>query len=367
MGLERFRTLPPRRMIRWIHLAPLLACLLLCYTAQAIQCADDNYRKTAQGWFFERRSVEGADLATFQVITGPDPYLGLIPCVHDSGFAADKLHVYWHGSAISGADPETFSYLQFDYSRDAAHAYYRATVLSGADARTFTYIDRAYFKDAAHVYLRGATIEDADPAAFSILSSSCFGEDSLARDTRHVFFGATVVSEANPKDVVDSGDQYWISNRTVFFKEKALSLADAASFHIAPKGEEAFWAEDKAHYFVRSHTLEKAQCRQVGPTILACRSDVWGLGYRYSKLDSGSLHYLGGFPPKYCLYEGLLTYQDKHGVYFIDGNRMVERFLHSRQYPSIEHLDKANANRLCHLGGTTDVWPDGWFDRPLPE
>jgi hypothetical protein len=368
MGLECFRTLFSRNRIRRLSSLLPLPCLLLCSTLHAAQCADANYRKTDKGWVFGGKKVEDADVATFRILSGPDPYLGSIPCVHDSGYAADRFHVYWQGAVIPGADPKTFSYLQFGYSRDANHAYYRVAILSDADVRTFKPIAPPYFKDAAHVYLGGATIKDADPATFSLVSSSWFGGgDALARDARHVFFGATLVPEANPKDVVVSGNQYWVSNQVVFFKERPLSQADAASFHIASKGQEAFWAEDKAHYFVRSHTLDKTECREVGPAIVACKSYVWALGYKYSKLDPGSLHYLGGFPPKHCLYEGLLTYQDKHAIYFIDGNRMVERFLHSQKYPRIERLDKLNADRLCHLGGTADVLPDGWFDKQLPE
>jgi hypothetical protein len=345
-----------------------VVCLLLCSTAHAVQCADENYRKTDKGWNFGSKKIEGADFTTFRVLTGPDPYLEAIPCVHDSGYAVDRFHAYWHGDVISGADPKTFSYLQFDYSRDATHVYYRMATVSGADPRTFTYIYQRYFKDSARVYLRGAAIRDADPATFSLLSKeSWFLENRLARDARHVFFGATAVSEASPTDAVDLGGPYWTSNRTIFREEKPLKQADASSFHVASKGEDAFWAEDKDHYFLSSQTLDKAECRKVGPDILACRTYVWVLGYRYSQFDSASLHYLGAFPPKHCVYEGTPTYQDKRGVYFIDNDRLIERFLHSRQYPSIEHLDKASADRLCRLGGTANVWADGWFDRTLPE
>ncbi len=297
MGFERFDTVLARKVMRWMSLVLPVVCLLLCSTAQAAQCADENHRKSDKGWFFEGKKVEGADLATFHVLTGLDPYLESIPCVHDSGYAVDGFHAYWHGVVISGADPKTFSYLQFDYSRDVSHVYFRVAIVSGADPRTFTYIDQRYFKDSTHVYLRGTAIKDANPTTFSLLSNSWYPEDRLARDARHVFFGATVVYEANPKDVVDLGGPYWISNQAIFCKERPLKQANAASFHVAPKDVDAFLAEDKTHYFWDAQTLDKAECRKVGPAMLACEIYVWVLGYRYSQFDSASLHYLGEFRP----------------------------------------------------------------------
>jgi len=337
--------------------------LLLCTIVQAAQCTDDNYRKTDDGWTFNRKRVANADVATFRVLTGPDPYVGSIPCVHDSGYAVDALHAYWHGEIISGANPKTFSYLQFDYSHDATHVYYRTVKVNGADPRTFASLDWQYFKDSAHVYLRGVPIREADPATFSLLSRNWYPEDKLARDRSHVFFGANVVYEADPKDTVDLSGPYWVSNQTVFCEGRPLGHAEAASFRIAPKDEEAFEAEDKAHYFLRNKTLDKGECRKVGPAILACKSYVWVLGCRYSHLDSASMHYLGSFPSQHCGHEGTPLYQDRRGVYFIDSNRVLERILHTRQYPRIEHLDKTRADRICQLSGTAEVWPDGWFDR----
>ena len=366
MGSERFREVLARKIVlETLALATLL--FMFCTIARAANCSDDNYRKTGGGWSFERKPVEGADLATFRVLTGPDPYLGFIPCVHDSGYAVDAFHVYWHGNIISGADPKTFSYLQFDYSRDTAHAYYRVAIVSGADPRTFTRIDDQYFKDSARVYLRGAAIKDADPATFALLSKGWYPVDRLVRDAGHVFFGSTVVHEASPEDAADLNGPYWASNRTVFCEARPLAQADAASFRIASKDEEAFWAEDRTHYFLRNQTLDKGECRKVGPAIVACKSHVWVLSYRYSHLDPASIHYLGTCPSKLRGYEGTPIYQDKRGVYFIDSNRTLERILHSRQYPRIEHIDSANADRLCHLSGTADLWPDGWFDPTPPE
>lgn len=362
MDSARFRKVIARKM----EVAALACAMLLslfCTVAQAAQCTDDNYRKMDGRWRFNRKPIADADVATFRVMAGPDPYLGSIPCVHDSGYAVDGSHVYWHGQIISGADPRTFSYLQFDYSRDATHVYYRTVTVSSADPRTFTSIDWQYFKDSAHVYLRGMPIRNADPATFSLLSRNWYPEDKLARDTGHVFFGANVVYGADPKDAVDLSGPYWVSNKTIFCEGKPLKQADAMSFRIASKDEEAFEAEDGAHYYLRNQILDKRECRKAGPAILVCESNVWVLGYRYSHLDPASLHYLGNFPSQHCGHEGTPLYQDRRGIYFIDPNKTLERILHTRQYPTIEHLDKAKADRICQLSGTAEVWPDGWFDR----
>ncbi|HEX8713117.1 MAG TPA: DKNYY domain-containing protein [Terracidiphilus sp.] len=364
MGLKR--RLLGCKPARPMYSVPLFMCALLAYgIVQAQQCADDNYHKTDKGWSFDRKPVEGADVHTFRVLAGSDPCIGSIPCVHDSGYAVDRFHAYWHGELISGADPRTLSYLQFNYSRDATHVYYRTLMVSGADPRTFASVDWQYFKDSAHVYLRGAPIKEADPATFSLLSRNWYPEDKLARDASHVFFGADVVSGADIKDAVYLSGPYWVSHQTIFCEGNRLEQADAASFRIASKDEEAFWAEDKAHYFLRNQILDKEECRKVGPAILACKSYVWVLGYRFSHLDPASLHYLGSFPSQHCGHEGTPLYQDRRGIYYIDSNKILERILHTRQYPRIEHLDKARADRICQHSGSADVWPDGWFDRSM--
>jgi hypothetical protein len=347
---------------------PFVCALLACGLVQA-QCADDNYRKTDNGWSFERKQVEGADIQTFRLLTGPDPYRGYVPCVHDSGYAVDRFHAYWHGSVIPDAVPNTFSYLQFDYSRDAAHVYYRTGIVSGADPRTFMYIDGQYFKDSAHVYLRGTVIREADPATFFLLSKSWNLQDRLARDASHVFFGERVVHEANSKDVQDLGGPYWRSNRTIFFKAEPFPRADAASFRVASEGERAFWAEDESHYFLSSkQALNKSECRTVGQDILACGIYVWIFGRRFSHFDSASLHYLGVFPPKHCAYEGFPTYQDKRGVYIIDqADEQVDRFSHSGQISRLEQLDTTSADLLCRLGAWRDVRPDRTSPQTSPK
>lgn len=315
------------------------------------------------GWSFGRKKVEGNDIATFHVLTGPDPYLGYIPCVHDSGYAVDRFHAYWRGNPIPGADPRTFTYLQWDYSRDRSHVYYQTSALIGADVRTFRYIGQQYFQDGVHVYLRGAVVNGADPKTFVLLNKPVFPGWTLARDTSHVFFGATAIAGASPKDARYLGGPYWTSNHMIFWKDEPLRQADSASFRLASKGERAFWAEDKGYYYWDGKAFDKKECRTIGPEILPCRNGVWFQGWKYSRLDSTSMRYLGGFPPKLCAYKGTPTYQDRHGVYLIYGDQSVERFLRTHHYPRIEHLDTANASRLCHLGGTADVWPDGWFDK----
>jgi hypothetical protein len=351
MGLERFHALVARKVIRWMGSVLPVVFLLLCCTALA-NCPRAEYYKTDKGWFYALTKIEDADPATFHVLTGPDPYVEMIPCVHDSGYAVDRSHAYWDGNIIPGADPRTFSYLHFGYSRDANHVYYRAAILRGADIRTFSQIDHLYFKDATHVYLNGAAIPDADPTTFSLLGTTWWWwGGALARDARHVFFGAAPVPEASPKDTVDLSDSYWMSNQTIFFENKPLKQADVASFHVAPKDERAFWAEDKDHYFWDMQTLDKAECKKVGTVILACRNYVLASGSRVYGLDSRSLHYLGAFPRiRGCeIFEATEIYQDSHGIHILTSDGL-ERFAGSRQLPKVDSLDKALAKRLCVSG-----------------
>jgi hypothetical protein len=133
-----------------------------------------SYNQDKDGWHYGNyqsglraqydKKVEGAEPDSFHVLPGSDDIV-YNPCARDSGYAADKSHVY------KGAD-----------------------IMPGADPRTFTFLPHGYARDAAHVYLAGAQIKDADSATFRVAGNdeSAFS----AEDVKHYFQGITFLFPA---------------------------------------------------------------------------------------------------------------------------------------------------------------------------
>jgi DKNYY family len=336
-------------MNKWIFSILIAACLLFSGVGHAM-CGGGVaiYHKGSDGWYYDRQKVLGADSESFHVLPGPGSDLLYNPCMRDSGYAADRLHVYRRSNALPDADPASFSYLADGYSQDATHVYYLEAILKGADVKTFRQIASGFFfKDSTHVYLNGVSVKNAGPATLLPLRSDSFPGAGLARDSAHVFWDASAVANANPKDARSLGRQYWTSNRTIFLADKQLTQVDFATFSVAGDDERAYSAEDTGHYFLGSRALNKSECRKVGLVVLACKNFIFASSRKYSQIDAASLHSLGMFPRMCQVIEGSLIYQDDHGIYEFYGDGTIMKFLSFQPDRRFESLDKTLEDRLC--------------------
>jgi DKNYY family len=341
---------------RWLIATALLVLPAVSYA----MCGDGLffYAKGDNGWYYHGSKIEGADPGSFRVLAGVGSDAFSNPCARDSGYAVDNAHVYRGAKTLPEADPATFVVLSGGYSRDATHVYFQDTVLRGADAKTFTGITAGYFKDAANVYLNGATVADADPGTFRSADNSAYPGTGLARDRAHVFFGASVVAEADPRDVKALGRQYWRSHERIFFADTLLANVEAATFRIAGADELAFSAQDRHHYFLGQHAVNKTDCHAEGEIVLACASNVLAGGHQYGSLDAASIHYLGRFQRRCDVIENSMIYQDDNGLYEVFGDGTIMKFLGVSANQRFEGLDKSLEDRLCDHPVTQSVRAD---------
>lgn len=92
-------------------------------------------------------------------------------------YAKDKKHVYRLGSIIEGANPLTFKTLTEYYSRDDKNIYLMNFKIPQADVRSFKILNKRFTaKDNHHVYYKGTIIRGADPDTFIALNDS-FSKD----------------------------------------------------------------------------------------------------------------------------------------------------------------------------------------------
>lgn len=92
-------------------------------------------------------------------------------------YSKDKKHVYRLGSIIEGANPLTFKTLTEYYSRDDKNIYLMNFKIPQADAENFKILNKRFTtKDNHHVYYKGTIIRGADPDTFIALNDS-FSKD----------------------------------------------------------------------------------------------------------------------------------------------------------------------------------------------
>lgn len=176
----------------------------------------------------------------YTLISGADPqtftYVGICEYVEKSNstYFKDKNSVFaGRFTPKSEIDVQTFEYLglvdpfgfdaSFAFAKDKNRVYRSCgEILEGADPRTFSHIRDQYYQDSAHVWFQSSVIKDVDRGTFVILG------EGYSKDARTVYYKASPVLGADPKTfVVDlesggSGDSYAKDANYIFVGDKIL-------------------------------------------------------------------------------------------------------------------------------------------------
>ena len=100
----------------------------------------------------------------------------------DAPLIKDKNNVYYQGTKIQGADPNTFDVLENGYFKDKNSVYFYGNKIKGVDPNTFEILEYDYFKDKNNVYYKREQIKGADPNTFETDKNN--GE---AKDKNHKY------------------------------------------------------------------------------------------------------------------------------------------------------------------------------------
>jgi hypothetical protein len=110
--------------------------------------------------------IEGADLASFSVISG------------QHGYAQDNNNIYGPNGIMREADPETFKMLTKNYSIDTGHVFFEGKLMSDADSGSFEVIDNGlYAVDDKRVFYAGNILRDTSPDGFTVKGPRAFAAD----------------------------------------------------------------------------------------------------------------------------------------------------------------------------------------------
>jgi hypothetical protein len=203
------------------------------------QQSTQNYSKEGEQVVYLGHVVEGANAATFEVLS--------------RFFAKDNVHAYYRGIIVEGIDVSSFTPLLTPwgndtfYSKDKNSVYISSPqsgitkMLEGAGPATMKVLahviipcmpekedctdsfpfEQIYAKDANHVYgMFGNVIADADSPSFEIMLAPDGSPSVYARDKDHIFVSEGVLKTAdrnsfvvlNQTDAQDKNNKYYEGN-----------------------------------------------------------------------------------------------------------------------------------------------------------
>jgi len=117
-----------------------------------------GYLRDARHVFFEVSLIDGADIATFEIIS------------KKFQFARDKNNVYASCWPIKGIKLDSIEHLGGEYVGDGINIFYNLHKLKNVERTSFqTKGRRAFALDKQYVYWHGDVIKDADPKTFHLL------------------------------------------------------------------------------------------------------------------------------------------------------------------------------------------------------
>jgi len=277
----------------WLVMKPSLrACLLWSlFPLLLVSCGKEGYEISdgkviwnswqSDGLFGKWSESQVADAKGFTII---EPYHE--PC---PGYAKNTQYVFCGPWGLEGADVATFQVVDKwgALAKDAKQVYYRTDVIEGADPVTFEVVG-GVGRDKADYYIGPAPLRVRDRASFKVLDEKVLGKDDhiWAHDKLDYYVGKqpTPIADSATFQVVQSW--YAKDKMQVYFGSAILPMADPASFQ-GIGGESGEFAKDAKHVYCQGEVVE------------GCDAATFQfLQYRYAK-DSRSAYfcYASSSPP----------------------------------------------------------------------
>ena len=148
----------------------------------------------------------------------------------------DKFRVYYAFEPLEGADVATFQVMEknTDYATDKNHVYYRGYILKGAKPKTFVMVNDQIARDGKDYYTSGLPFCVSDYKSFRLKDEHwCIDKDyAYYIDTKVDFYGVLKVSLGDYKSFSPINDTYAHDSRQVYYKNKIIKGADAATFNL---------------------------------------------------------------------------------------------------------------------------------------
>ncbi len=221
--------------------------------------------RSGRVFFVYRNSEASGEIATdieatsLRSVSNPVRSTGVCSGLIDD-YVRDRQRVYYRGKAITGADPESFEFINAWFAKDRVAVYgldRRLTTrladfrLIGADAYSeyatdgkryfyndtifegegFESVPKTYnvIRTSTRVYFRGQAL-DVDPKTFEGLDPAV----SMSRDKDRVYYRLTVVPDADPVTITQIKGYLWKDKRAVYLEGREILGLDPATARTFP-------------------------------------------------------------------------------------------------------------------------------------
>ncbi|WP_221801513.1 DKNYY domain-containing protein [Oceanobacter mangrovi] len=152
-------------------------------------------------------------------------------------YGKDDKHVYYRGHIIPLADPATFRLLAKNYGADSNRVYIEKKIIEGADPATTVIVQGSkhleYAKDASNVYVNEKPLNPCDLATFRAIEEKSF---NWSRDDRCVYYDEHTLPNVDASNFRFVKYKYATDGERVYYADKLLTEANAASFKYERKG-----------------------------------------------------------------------------------------------------------------------------------
>ena len=176
--------------------------------ARALFAADTTHVFMAMSYHVHK--LTDADGASFELLTP------------DGNFSRDSRHVFFLGVVLDGADPATFKVLTYPFGKDAQHAFVGTIPIPVQDLASWGPLQQGQAENPWY-----ASAHDTHPQSHTKLSAS-----GWSRDLTGMYYGEKRILSADPKTFQLMSDYYSKDSNNVFFGDKPIPNADAATFAV---------------------------------------------------------------------------------------------------------------------------------------
>lgn len=186
--------------------------------------------------------------------------LSLVACDNDGKYVSrgnSVYYTYWTFSfgqrydSLPGSDASTFKKVDNWLGYDARQVYFKDRVVHGADGPSLEVVKFPLYRDKNNFFYEEKAMNVADPATFKVIK--WIDDDFWARDSRYAYFDTICIKGV---DLATFKVKKWhtaIDKNHVYLFGKVLPLADPATYEENWKGP---YSRDKSHIWCYGDLLE---------------------------------------------------------------------------------------------------------------
>lgn len=200
-----------------------------------------SYGKDAAHVFYRGRIIEGADLATFEIMESVQ-----------GQYAKDKQSVYFEGKRISDRAQQFRLFNGAGYATDGEQAFYYGKLI-GAGNLELLPGNEGLARIDTQLFSSGQLVQDASPSNFTLHSENCWWR--YGTDSKHVFLDNKPVPGADPETFKELGHctAIYRDERMVYIWTRELPEVHRDTARVLDR---SYLADDSAVYRVFPHTQD---------------------------------------------------------------------------------------------------------------